>query len=462
MYKSILALAALPVLSGAALAAPDPDPTAALRNAALADTVAYDFIEGLTTEVGPRLAGTEAEARARAWAVERLKALGFSNVRIEPFVMPVWERGLETGEITSPFPQPLRLTALGNSASTGPKGIEAEIVFFRSLAELEAAPVGSLSGRIAYVSHAMGTTQDGSSYSAFGPARFDGPDIAAARGAAAIVIRSVGTDRHRHPHTGTTTFSEGIAPIPAAALSTLDADQLERVIARRRPVRLKLVLTPKTMPEQYSGNVVAEMPGSDPDAGIVLAACHLDSWDLGTGAFDDAAGCGIITAAARLVAAAGQPRRTIRLLFAGAEEVGVFGGEAYFAAHKDERHVLVAESDFGADRIWRVEFKLPDTARPLDAAISAALAPLGIARGRDAASGGADIGPLVAAGSAVVDLQQDGTRYFDYHHTADDTLDKIDPVQLQQNVAAWSVMLDLSANFRENLTIGPVPASISR
>lgn len=457
MHKLIVALTALPALSVTALAAPPPDRVASLRDAALNDKIAYDFVEGLTSEVGPRLAGTEAEARARAWAAERLKALGFINVRIEPFVMPVWERGLETGEITAPFPQPLRLTALGNSASTGAKGIEAEIVFFRTLAELEAAPEGSLRGKIAYVSHAMGATQDGSSYGVFGPARFVGPDIAARKGAAAIVIRSAGTDRHRHPHTGNTTFSKGVAAIPAAALSTLDADQLERVIARGKPVRLKLVLTPKTTPEQYSGNVIADLPGSDPDAGIVLAACHLDSWDLGTGAFDDAAGCGIITAAARLVASNGQPRRTIRVLLAGAEEVGVFGGDAYFAAHKAERHALVAESDFGADRIWRADFKLPEAAKPLEEAIVGALAPLGIGRGTGRAGGGADIGPLVASGVAVIDLQQDGTRYFDYHHTADDTLDKVDPVQLRQNVAAWSVVLDLSANFRDNLTIQPAP-----
>lgn len=458
MHKILPALIAFASLSAFPAAAQPADPVAALREAALADTFAWDFTEALTTEVGPRQGGTEAEARARAWAVARLKSLGFANVRIEPFTMPTWIRGEERAEITAPFPQPLLLTALGNSGSTGPQGLEAEIVYFPTLDALRAVPDGSLAGKIAFVSHAMERTQDGSHYSAFGGARFTGPGIAAAKGAAAIIIRSAGTDRHRHPHTGNTSFPDGVDPIPAAALSTLDAEQLERVIARGKPVRVRLLLTPRFVGDRQSGNVIAEIPGSDPGAGIVLAACHLDSWDLGTGAFDDAAGCGIITAAARHVAKTGKPRRTIRLLMAGAEEVGIWGGKAYAAAHKDEPHALAAESDFGADRVWRVDFKLPDEAKALADAIARALAPLGIARGAQPAGGGADIADLArATGVALVDLQQDGTRYFDLHHTADDTLDKIDPVQLRQNVAAWSVLLALSANFSEKLVSPPLP-----
>lgn len=424
-----------------------------LRDAALTDTVAWDITEGLTTEIGPRLAGTPDEARARDWAVARLKALGFSNVRIEPYQMPVWVRGEERAAIVSPFPQPLAITALGNSGATPAKGLEADIVYFPTLDDLKAAPAGSLKGKIAFVSHSMAATQDGSSYGAFGAVRRAGPAIAAQKGAAAIVIRSLGTDHHRNPHAGSTVFPAGTVAIPAGALSVPDAEQLERVLKRGRPVRLRLTLTPRQIGMRESGNVIAEVPGSDPAAGIVLVGGHLDSWDLGTGAFDDAAGLGITTAAAKRIMSAGRPRRTIRVVWFGAEEVGGVGGAAYAKAHAGDRHALAAESDFGADRVWRFDVALPPESAAIGDRLAAALAPLGITRGGAVAGDGTDIGPTLAQNVAAVDLAQSGLRYFDLHHTPDDTLDKVDPVQLQQNVAAWTAMLAVVANAPE--PIGP-------
>ncbi len=449
------ALTAALLLALPAVAQAQPD-IAKLRDAALKDELAMDIIEGLTTEVGPRLAGTEAEARARAWAATKLKALGFKNVRIEPFDMPVWVRGEEKAEIVSPFPQPLRLAALGNSGATPPDGITAEVVRFETVAALEAAPDATVRGKIVYVTHGMHATQDGSSYAQFGGARRQGPTIASRKGAAGIVIRSIGTDYHRNPHTGVQSFAAGVAPIPAAALSIPDAEQLDRIFQRGKPVTIKLVLTPRQTGTHPSGNVIAEVPGSDPAAGIVLAACHLDSWDQGTGAIDDASGCGIVTAAAKRVMEAGKPRRTIRLLWAGAEEVGLFGGNAYLKAHGGEAHALAAESDFGADRVWRTKMSLPDSAKPVGERVAAALAPLGIGRAEGAADGGPDVGALVRTGVPAIDLDQDGTRYFDLHHTPDDTLDKIDPAQVRQNVAAWTAMLGTVANAPE--TIGRMPS----
>ena len=423
-----------------------------IREAALKDDVAWDFTEGLTTEVGPRPAGTPQEARARDWAVAKLKALGFSNVRAEPYTMPVWVRGQDEARILSPFPQNLVLAALGNSGSTSDKGIEGEIIYFPSIDALEAASAASLKGKIAFVDHGMGATQDGSSYGYYGAARRQGPSIASKKGAIAILIRSIGTDHHRVPHTGVQMWADGATPIPAAALSVPDAEQLVRVVERGQPVKVHLTLTSKMLKDQPSGNVVAEIPGSDPAAGVVVAACHLDSWDQGTGAIDDATGCGIAAASALQVAKAGQPRRTIRVLMAGAEEVGGDGARAYFKAHGTERHALAMESDFGADRVWRVDFKLPQGHDDLAKRIAMALAPLGIAAGRQEAGGGADIAPLVKAGVPVIDLQQDGTRYFDLHHTPDDTLDKVDVAQLRQNVAAWAVTLNLVANAAESMS----------
>ena len=451
----LLALASTAFAATSVAATPPPPPPSAAELAQQGDDIAWDITEDLTTEIGPRLAGTEAEAAARRWAVARLTAMGFANVREEQFDMPVWVRGEETASLTGPFlPQKLAITALGNSASTGPKGIEGDIAYFASYDALVGAPDHTVKGTIVFIDHQMERAQDGSGYGQFGRGRFQGANAASKKGALAVVIRSIGTDSHRTPHTGGTNFEKGVAAIPAGALSNPDADQLVRQWKRNpmsmkythEPLRMKLVLTPQNLGTKHSGNVIAEVPGSDPAASPVIIACHLDSWDLGTGAIDDAAGCGIITAAAKHVMEAGQPRRTIRILWAGAEEVGVFGGKAYFEKHGTEKHAVALESDFGADRVWRVDFKLPASAKPLEDRIAAELSAFGIVRGKTPASGGADIGALVAAGVPTIDLQQDGTRYFDLHHTPDDTLDKVDPVQLRQNVVAWAATLEILAN----------------
>lgn len=435
-------LAALLLATTSAAAAPS-----AVDLALQGDDPAWAITEGLTTEIGPRLAGTAAEEGARRWAVERLKAMGFSNVREEAYKMPVWVRGDEQATLTGPFrPQKLAITALGNSGSTGPSGIEGQIVYFSSFDALQAASDGIVKGKIVFIDHQMKATQDGSGYRQYGRGRFTGPNVAAKKGAIAIVIRSIGTDSHRNPHTGNTNFEAGVKPIAAGAISNPDADLLVRQWKRGGELRMKMLLTPRNLGTQASGNILAEVPGSDPTASPVIVACHLDSWDLGTGAIDDAAGCGIITAAAKHIMTAGQPRRTIRILWAGAEEVGVFGGKAYFDAHGSETHAVAMESDFGADRVWRVDFKLPESAKSLEDNIAAALAPFGIVRGQTPAGGGADVSALVNAGVPAIDLQQDGTRYFDLHHTPDDTFDKIDPAQLRQNVVAWTATLAILAN----------------
>ena len=420
---------------------PVPPAVAALRDAALKDDYAWDIVEGLTTEIGPRAGGSAVEARARDWAVARLKALGFANVHVERFAMPVWTRGAESAEILAPFPQRLVLTAFGNSASTGPAGVTGEVVGFDTLADLMAAPDAAVRGKIVFVSHAMEPTQDGSGYGFFGGPRRQGPTIASRKGALAIVVRSIGTDHHRNPHAGGQTFEEGVAPIPAAALAIPDAEQLQRILRRGKPVSMHLTLV-STVRQGESGNVVAEVPGRDPSAPILLVGGHLDSWDQGTGAIDDAAGVAITTAAAKRIMDAGRPLRTIRVVWFGAEEMGLYGGMFYKDLHAREPHYAIAESDFGADRVWRVNSKLGKVREAEARAVQAALAPLGIVPGSVEDADGSDIGPMIKdPGLPAVELSQDGTRYFDIHHTPDDTLDKVDPEQLRQNVAAWTAML---------------------
>jgi hypothetical protein len=422
------------------LAQPAPSQVAQLRDDALKDNYAWDIVEGLTTEVGPRMAGTEAEARARDWAVKKLKAMGFANVRIEPFDMPVWTRGAEGAEVLTPFPQRMVITALGNSASTPPEGITGEIVGFNSMAEFEAAPADEVRGKIVFVSHAMPRTQDGSGYGFFGGPRRQGPTVASKKGAIAIVVRSIGTDYHRNPHAGVQTFADGVKPIPAGALSIPDAEQLQRILKRGKPVTMHLTLVSQVT-QGKSGNVIAEVPGRDPKAPFILVGGHLDSWDQGTGAIDDGSGVAITTAAAKRIMDAGRPLRTIRIVWFGAEEVGLFGGIDYQKKHGTELHYAIAESDFGADRIWKVDSKLGKDREAEAKALQIALAPLGIVPGSLEKADGSDIEPLLNAGLPGVGLSQDGTHYFDIHHTPDDTLDKIDPEALRQNVAAWTAML---------------------
>lgn len=464
MNRTIAALSALSFVVPSTSATAQTATLEAHAEAALkGDGVAWDFVEGITTEVGPRQAGTEAEARARVWAMVWLKANGFVNVADEPFMTDTWVPGdIARARVTGPFAQDLVVLPLGNSAATPAGGVEAEVVFFRTVDDLRAATEGSLAGKIAYISHQMRPAQDGSHYGFAGPVRWVGPGIAASKGAIGVVIKSVGTDHHRNPHTGGTTFPEGVAPIPAGALSLPDAENLERMFARAgaRKVTLRLELNPRQIGQTESGNVVGEIVGSNPTLPPVLLACHLDSWWNAPGAFDDAAGCGIIAAAAFHVKQSGQPLRTIRVLMAGAEETGLWGSQAYSKAHLDEPVAVGLESDFGADRVWRFDSNFRETNPALHKRIAAAVARFGVSSGNDVATGGADLNVVRDQKGALVDLQQDGTRYFDLHHTPDDTLDKIDIVQLRQNVAVWTTVAGILANEGTAILTGtPIPSA---
>lgn len=421
---------------------------ASLIGRAMADDRAYDLVASLTTEVGPRLGGTAAEARARVWGEAKLKAMGFKNIRTEMFTMPVWTRLSESAAIVSPFPQPLLVTALGNSVSTPVGGLEGDVVLFPSLTALQQAPMTGLEGRIVFVDEKMTRTQDGSGYGVAVAKRSGAANEASKRGALAAIIRSVGTDSHRFPHTGNMNYADGVTPIPTAALSNPDADLLARAVASQKPVRVRLDLQTQRIDAASSGNVIGEIPGRTNE--LIVIGGHLDSWDLGTGAIDDGAGIAITLAAAKLVdELKGTPSRTIRVVMWGAEEVGIHGGKAYAEKHKDDlaRHVLAAESDFGAGRVWQLRTRFGAGRGTHAADLAEALRPLGVGPGNSEAFGGADVGALRAAGVPVLDLAQDGSDYFDLHHTANDTLDKIDPEALKQNVAAWAVMLYLASEM---------------
>jgi hypothetical protein len=452
MLRLLVAAVALAVGVGATIADPlTPSSLVAtassLGQKALKDPAAFNFVESLTTEIGQRLAGTEAHRRAVAWAETRLKAAGFENVHSEPFTLPAWIRGAESAEIVGTVPQHLAVTALGGSVATDADGIEAEISLFRTYDDLLAAAPRSLNGKIAVVTQRMVRAQDGSGYGAANQIRRRGPSEAARRGAVAYLLRSLGTDNHRLPHTGALNYDDGAPRIPAAALAIPDADQLER-LAALGPVRIRLLLTPTVRESAPSWNVVGEIKGRERPDEIVLIGGHLDSWDLGTGATDDGAGTAIVFGAARLISGLSQrPSRTIRVVLFGAEEMN-FSGAAYNRAHEGEtdKIVVASEADFGARNVYSVQLPAGAAATDFGRTLERVIAPLGANLDRrPALGGGDDIRDLQMAGVPVVSLRQDGLDYFDTHHTADDTLDKIDPKQLNQAVAVWSAFVYLAA-----------------
>ena len=421
---------------------------AQLREQALADDTGWKVVESLTTEVGPRLAGSEADARAVEWAKAKFKELGFDKVWTEPVTFPKWERRSEHAQVLGANAQPLAITALGGS----PGGtVEAEVVRFDSLEALQAAPEGSLAGKIAFVDYQMDRARNGHGYGAGSSVRGRGPSEAISKGAVGYIMRSAGTDSHRVPHTGMTHFAEGLTPVPSAALSVPDAEQLARLVARGQ-TRIRMTLDCGWDGSYTSQNVIGEITGRELPEEVVVIGGHLDSWDLGTGAIDDGAGVGIGMAAGHLIGQLQQaPKRTIRVIAFANEEQGLLGGFAYAAARAKAGEIvkqqIVAESDFGAGRIYAFNTGSPnpDNSRDATAQIGEVLAPLGIEYQPGKGGPGSDAGPIAAKGAAWAWLAQDGTDYFDLHHTADDTLDKINPKDLAQNVAAWTVFAYLAA-----------------
>ncbi len=451
-----------------------------LRDEAMNGSEAWMILESLTTEVGPRLAGSAGDVRAVEWAVRMFKSLGYDKVWTEPVRFPVWERRAEHAEIVEPFPQPLVLTALGGSSGTA-GAIEAEVIEFATLDALKQARAEAVQGKIVYIGNRMARARDGGGYGPAVAARTQGAQAAAALGAKALLIRSIGTSNNRLPHTGiAVSLAQALAnpevaaalprtesglpivatPVPAAALANPDADLLSRVLERSRPVRVRLNLDVGWRAREHeSANVIGEITGSEAPDEVVLLGAHLDSWDLGTGAIDDGAGVAITMAAGHLIKQHRRPRRSIRVVAFANEEQGIYGGRAYADAYGEQvaRHVLAAESDFGAGRIWRLDWAVKREAQPAIDALLAVLKPIGVSRGLPYANGGPDLGPMRARGMAVLSLQQDGTTYFDIHHTANDTLDKIDPRDLDQNVAVYAAFAWIAAQADGDFGSQPRP-----
>jgi carboxypeptidase Q len=415
----------------------DPYREAASRliGAAFADHAAWHRVAEISDTFGPRLSGSPALEAAITWAAARMRQDGFDEVRLEPVKVPKWVRGRESLSVVKPFPRPLVMLGLGGSVGTSSNGLEAEAVVVSNFAELEAR-AADVRGRIVVFDVPFTTYGETVQYRGVGASR------AARLGAVAALVRSVGPVGLRTPHTGGVTYADDAPRIPAAAITAEDSAALGRLQQRGEPIVLRLSMEARMEPDADSANVVAE---------IVVLGGHFDSWDVGTGASDDAVGCVVAWEAARLMKALGlRPRRTVRVVLFTNEENGLRGGLAYRDRHRDAlaRHVLMVEADLGVFPPLSVGVSGSDGARARLRDIATLLGGLGIRV--EPGGGGADIGPSVQAGDlAGGAVSGDPGRYFMIHHTPADTVDRIDPQDVSKAVAAMAVWGYLAAEMPE-------------
>ena len=408
------------------------------------DSFAYRRLAELCDRFGPRFSGTENLERAIDWILEQMRADGLENVRGEPVSVPRWVRGRESIEMLEPRYRQLPMLGLGGSIGTPPEGITAEVLVVGSFEELRRR-ASEAHGMIVLFNVPFTTYGETVRY------RTQGAIEAARLGAVASLIRSVTPFSMQTPHTGSMSYDPGVPRIPHAAITVEDAELIARLQARGERVRLRLRMEARTLPDTLSRNVIAELVGREKPDEVVVLGGHIDSWDVGQGAMDDAGGCVAAWEAVRLLKNLGlRPRRTIRVVLWTNEENGLRGATAYAARHNPDQHVLAIESDAGVFRPLGFGFSGSEEAYKLVRAIGTLLDPIGagrITRG----GGGADIGPLMRRGVPGMGLVVDGTRYFWYHHTEADTVDKLDPGELNLCVAAMAVMAYVVADLPEPL-----------
>jgi acetylornithine deacetylase/succinyl-diaminopimelate desuccinylase-like protein len=420
-----------------------------LRETTLATSQALDTVRSLADEVGPRLSGSPGSQAAVAWGLRTLRAAGLARVHAEKVMAPHWERGAESGEIVSPHPHRVALSALGGSVGTPAAGLEAEVIEVDALDAIDKLDPALVKGKIVFFNVEMVRTRDGTGYGRAVGVRGAGASRAAKLGAAGVVIRSIGTDQNRLPHTGALHYDYKIPKIPAAALSIPDADMLHRILALGQPVRFRMTLGARSLPDVEDANVVGDIEGSEAPGEIVLLGAHLDSWDLGQGALDDGAGCGIVIEAARQIGKLPKkPRRTVRVVLFANEEHGLAGARAYATKHEAElaKHVVALEADLGAGRAYGANFLGDEAKRPQFLSVISLVSALGVEPSSEPAHGGADLTYLIEAGVPAIDIRQDASLYFDVHHTANDTVEHIRKEELDQVAAAYAAVAYAAAD----------------
>jgi carboxypeptidase Q len=423
------------------------EPAARLIGEAVGSTFAWERLAVLTDSIGNRLSGTPALDRAIAWAVVEMKRDGLENVRTERVMVPKWVRGSESAEILEPARHQIVMLGLGDSVGTPPDGVQAEVLVVRSFEDLEAHSEQAR-GRIVLFNVPF------TNYGETVRFRSQGPSRAARLGAVATLVRAVGPPGLRTPHTGALQYTAGVPNIPAAAITTEDADRLQRMADRGNRIIVRLKMEAHFDRDVESANVVGELRGRERPDEVVVVGGHIDSWDVGAGASDDGGGCVVTWEALRIMKKLNlRPRRTVRVVLWTNEENGGRGGQAYRDKHRAElaKHVMMLESDGGVFRPLGFGFTGNDSARDTVRAIATLLT--GIAADQiTPGGGGADIGPSVQDGHVPsMSLDVDGSKYFLIHHTPADTIDKIDPTEMAKCAAAVAVMTYVIADLPQRL-----------
>jgi carboxypeptidase Q len=469
-FRFIPVLAALAAsMASAATPGNDPAALAKIRDAALQSDYAWDRMADMTDLIGPRLSGSPGAAAAVTQVADAMRKLG-AKVTLQPVKVPHWERGLESGELVGYSGRPqgvtqrVVLTALGGSGATPPAGITAPVIVVQSFDELKAR-AAEVKGRIVlfdvpFDQHMADRGLAGQAYGQGSAYRTAGPRMAAEMGAAAALVRSVGGAAYRIAHTGASGMQDD-ARIPAAAVTIEDAMLMTR-LAKRGPLSMRLVLTPRILPDADSFNVIADWPGTDKADEVVIVSGHLDSWDLATGANDDASGVASAMAVFDILKKLDyRPRRTIRMIAWMNEENGTRGARTYLAAEQAnaEKHIGAIESDNGSGRPFGLRASVGPQAVKLFAPLQAALQPIGASafQRQDALSTG-DLSGLERAGVPSFAPLIDTSTYFHYHHTPADTLDKVDPDNLRRHVALMSATAWFLANVEQPIGRATVPA----
>jgi carboxypeptidase Q len=434
-----------------------------LQQAALTSDYAYRQVAHLSNNIGPRLTGSAQAAKSVEYVASELKAIG-CEVQLERVLAPHWVRGEETAALVQ-FPgqaanttQKIVLCALGPSVATPPSGIEAEVIVVRNFDELKSLPREKVAGKIVLFNFPFDKQMaaEGRGGEAYGEAvvyRADGPSAAARQGAVACLIRSVGGADYRLPHTGQTDYAMDAPKIPAGAVTAEDADLIADLV-RQGPVRMKLVLSPQTLPDVESANVIGDIKGTEHPEQVIIVSGHLDSWDLGTGAIDDGAGVAVSMEAANLIQKLHlKPKRTIRVIAWMNEENGLAGSKQYEKDHEKEwmNHFAAMETDGGAGHPLGINIKAKPEVKKTLAPVAAILQESGAGMLSLVEHCGADIGPMEKAGVPAFSPIQDSRFYFNYHHTAADTLDKIVPKELAENSAVVAVLAYALANMEQPL-----------
>ena len=452
---------------------PSPSPTPAvfsqqtladlkrLQQAALKSDYAYKQVAHLANNIGPRLSGSAQAAKSVEYVASELKTIG-CEVHLERVIVPHWVRGEETAALVQ-FPgqannttQKIVLCALGASVATPAHGITAEVIAVRNFDELKSLPREKVAGRIVLFNYPFDKQMaaEGRGNEAYGEAvvyRSDGPSAAARQGAVACLIRSVGGADYRLPHTGQTNYAHDAPKIPAGAVTAEDADLIADLV-RQGPVKMKLILTPQQLPDVESYNVIGDIKGGGHPEQVIIVSGHLDSWDLGTGAIDDGAGVAVSMEAANLIQKLHlKPKRTIRVIAWMNEENGSAGSKQYAKDHGKEDHFAAMETDGGAGHPLGINIKGTPEVKKMLVPVAAVLQESGAGILNLVEHCGADIEPLEKAGVPCFSPIQDSRFYFNYHHTAVDTLDKIVPKELAENSAVVAVAAYGLANMEQPL-----------